>query len=923
MKKRVAVLLTTGLFMPICSGIHPVFADTQHVLSTKKYDEVLHSPDFVAGKLTEPSKKSPESVVFEYFNKTKQDYKFGNKTAEESFKVTQIADSSVGDTKIVRLQQVYNDVPVWGATQVAHVGKGGVLQVVTGKVIPDLEKQEKLQNKNRIESQKAIELAQQDLGFQPTYSVQPSADLYVYQKDTSITYAYVVQFTVSAPNPGKYYYFIEADSGNILDKPNTAQRLQFDTNEKSNKSPLRATTEIQEKRNNTNNHSEDATEEDHIESVDSVVGENAIGKGTGLLGDTKILQTTKSGSKYYLQDNTRGAKILTYNSIEESLWSDDDNAFHQPGEAATVDAHFYAGVVYDYYKNKHNRNSYDNAGSPIKSEVYLSDKNGASWENGVISYHGGDGETERESSAALDVVGHEFTHGVIEHSSRLINMNESGALNEAISDLFGTLIEHEYYSKQSNGKKANWTVAEDAFLDGKTVLRSMSNPASVYLKEPITDKDGNQYSKYPDHYSKLYKGAEDAGGVHINSSIINKASYLLANGGTHYGVTVKGIGRDKVGKIYYLANTELFTQNMGFHVARAGLEQAAAKLYGVNSEELKAVKAAYDAVGIYAKGSNVPPTENKPKDTTAPAAPKINNLTDADTEISGTGEPGTKVSITANGKAIGTGTVEEDGHYTVGVSKQSAGTEMIVTLTDEAGNVSEPTKTKVKAHAASQDKLVQEIQQEIEQLFTDSVQALYNHNSTTIKKHALQVHVTQQYMTELEERVRTVSDERKEKEMFQQEMERAKKLLSEREKGQAGNRIKNGSFDSGLDNWKTWAGSGAKKPDVQRDGGKSENVVKVNPNSSIEQIVTGLEPNTAYEFTLYAKVENGERLSVGVKNTGAANVSAAISSTEYNQATLRFRTGPSATSATVYAYKSSGTKPGYADLFFVKKISDK
>ncbi|EOO65536.1 hypothetical protein IKE_03439 [Bacillus cereus VD196] len=931
MKKRVAVLLTTGLFMPICSGIHPAFADTQHVLSTKKYDEVLQSPDFVAGKLTEPSKKPPESIVFEYVNKMKQEYKLGSKTAEESFKVKQIVDSSVGDTKVVRLQQVYNDVPVWGSTQVAHVGKDGVLQVVTGKVMPDLEKQEKLQNKNRIESQQAIELAQKDLGFQPTYSVQPSADLYVYQKDTSITYAYVVQFTVSAPNPGKYYYFIEADSGNILDKYSTTQRFQFDTNEKSNKSPLRATTETKEKRNDTNHHSADTdTSEEGVQGP--VVGENAIGKGTGGLGDSKILQTTKVGTKYYLQDNTRGAKIITEkgNGSEGTinLWDDDDNAFHQPEDAAAVDAHFYTGVVYDYYKNKHNRNSYDNAGSLIKSVVFIEgegedyDEGAASWENG-ISYDGLGGEKTRAFSTSVDVVGHEFTHGVTEKSSGLIYMNESGALNEAISDLFGTLLEHEYYSKQPNDKKANWDLGEDIYKDGKTIIRSMSNPASVRLKESVSDKDGNQYTNYPDHYSKLYNGPYDAGGVHVNSSIINKASYLLANGGTHYGVTVKGIGKDKVGKIYYLANTELFTEYTGFHVARAGLEQAAAKLYGVNSEEVKAVKAAYDAVGIYAKGSNVPPTENKPTDTTAPAAPTVNNLTDAHTEVSGTGEPGAKVSITANGKVIGTGAVEEDGHYTVGVSKQAAGTEIIVTLTDGAGNVSEGTKTKVKTNAASQDKLVEEIQQEIEQLFTDSVQSLYNHNSTTAKKNVLQVHVTQKVLTELENRVHTVSGERKEKETFQQEMERAKKLLTERENGQAGNLVKNGLFDAGLDNWKTWADSGAKKPEVQLDGGKSENVVKVDPKSSIEQVVTGLEPNTSYELTLYAKTENGERVSIGVKNTGMANVSAAISSTDYTQANLRFKTGPNATTATVYVYKSGGTKPGYADVVIAKKRMEK
>ncbi|EOO58638.1 hypothetical protein IKE_06253, partial [Bacillus cereus VD196] len=670
MKKRMASLLTTGLFMTTLSGINPVFAENEHVLSTEKYNEVSQSPEFIAGKLTDPSKKSAESIVFAYLNKMKQEYKLGNKTAEESFKVKQVINSSVGDTKVVRLQQVYNDVPVWGSTQVAHVGKDGVLQVVTGKVTPDLEKQEKLQHINKIESQKAIEIATKDLGFQPTFVGKPSTDLYVYQKDTFITYAYVVQFTVSTPNPGKYYYFIEADSGNILDKYNTAQNFDAHTNKKS---PLRVTMETKETHNDTNDDSENLPEEGQL---DPVVGENTIGKGTGVLGDSKSIQTTKVGSKYYLQDNTRGAKILTLvdgMEIGRSLWKDNDNVFHQPDDAAAVDAHFYTGVAYDYYKNKHNRNSYDNKGAPIKSIINVDImENNAMFNGKYLVYWAGDGKTYRSNAGSLDVVGHEFTHGVTDASSNLIYMNESGALNEALSDLFGTLIEYEYYSKHPKQGKPNWDFGEDVYIDGKTVDRSLRDPASVYLEAPLIDIEGKNHIRYPDHYSKLFTGSEDSGGVHVNSSIINKASYLLANGGTHYGVTVKGIGNEKVGKIYYLANTEMFTEYTGFSLARAGLEQAAAKLYGVNSEEVKAVKAAYDAVGIYATGSISPPTENNPKDTTAPGAPKVNNITDKDTEVSGTGESGAKVTITVNGKEIGTGTVEKDGHYTVGISKQIA-----------------------------------------------------------------------------------------------------------------------------------------------------------------------------------------------------------------------------------------------------------
>ena len=102
----------------------------------------------------------------------------------------------------------------------------------------------------------------------------------------------------------------------------------------------------------------------------------------------------------------------------------------------------------------------------------------------------------------------------------------------------------------------------------------------------------------PDNYADRYTGTDDNGGVHTNSGIINKAAYLLAEGGTSYGVTVPGIGKDKLGKIYYRANTAYFTESTTFSQARAALVQAAADLYGSNSAEVKAVTLAYDAVGV-------------------------------------------------------------------------------------------------------------------------------------------------------------------------------------------------------------------------------------------------------------------------------------------------------------------------------------
>lgn len=538
-KKGLALALATGVALSTFGGT-TAFADSKNVLSEKKYNESVQSPEFVSGQLTGASKQKAESVVFKYFNETKQDFKLGEKSAEESFKVKEIVKDPIGEATVLRLQQVYEGVPVWGSTQVAHVGNDGVLKVVSGTVAPDLDKQEKLKNKNKMDGKQAIEIAQKDLGLNPKYEQEPSADLYVYQDGEEATYAYVVHLNFLDPEPGNYYYFIEAESGKVLNKYNT---------------------------------------------ISHVTGSSQVGTGKGVLGDTKSLQTTLSGSTYYLQDNTREAKVFTYdarnrNLLPGTLWKDTDNLFYTAYDGAAVDAHYYAGVTYDYYKNTFNRNSYNNAGASLNSTVhYGRNYNNAFWNGSQMVYGDGDGTTFVPLSGALDVTGHELTHAVTEYSSNLIYQNESGALNEAISDVFGTLV--EFY----DNRNPDWEVGEDIYTPSKSgdALRSMSDPA----------KYGD-----PDHYSKRYTGTSDNGGVHTNSGIINKAAYLLANGGTHYGVTVNGIGKDKVGAIYYRANTLYFTESTTFSQARAGLVQAAADLYGANSAEVTAVKKSYDAVGV-------------------------------------------------------------------------------------------------------------------------------------------------------------------------------------------------------------------------------------------------------------------------------------------------------------------------------------
>ncbi|MGG0257156.1 Ig-like domain-containing protein [Bacillus toyonensis] len=315
-------------------------------------------------------------------------------------------------------------------------------------------------------------------------------------------------------------------------------------------------------------------------------------------------------------------------------------------------------------------------------------------------------------------------------------------------------------------------------------------------------------------------------------------------------------------------------------------------------------------------------TKVETTDVTAPEAPKVNKVTDQDTKVTGTGEKGATVKVVVDGKEIGTGKVDNQGNYSVDIPKQPGGKEVVVTLTDASGNISKPTKTIVQENPAIEDAKVKVAKQAIDDILTDLIQTNYSHDFSIVNKGAIQVHVTQQHITEAQEKVNAISDKRTEKAQLQKEIEKAQKLWDERSKDTRENFVQNGFFDFGLDYWKTWVGAGSAKPIVEEDGGKSRNALKVNSNSSVEQILTNLQPNTTYELSLYAKSPTGEGMSIGVKNTGITNVSVPVKSKDYSLTKIRFMTGADPTKTTLYLYKSAGTGSGFADVAAVKEIVD-
>lgn len=258
-------------------------------------------------------------------------------------------------------------------------------------------------------------------------------------------------------------------------------------------------------------------------------------------------------------------------------------------------AHDNAGFTYDFYLSKFGRDSYDGAGGTLISSVHYSRNYvNAYWDGTQMVYGDGDG-TQSSPLTVLDVVGHELTHAVTDTSSELVYANESGALNEAMSDIFGASIE----SFRDGAVSANtWKVGEECWTP------ATAGDALRYMNDPAIAGD---YDYYPTRYS----GTSDSGGVHWNSGIANLAFNLMVMGGTHPRAKTSNVvpaldadpytSIQKGAAIFYRANTVYLTPGSTFSEARGATAQAAADLYG--SAAATAVNEAWTAVGVSA-----PPT---------------------------------------------------------------------------------------------------------------------------------------------------------------------------------------------------------------------------------------------------------------------------------------------------------------------------
>jgi thermolysin len=352
--------------------------------------------------------------------------------------------------------------------------------------------------------------------------------------------------------------------------------------------------------------------------------QSAVGRAVGVLGDTKKISVAAGSGGFLARDLLRPALIET-----EDMHGDPGRTLGYLVGAVTLgtadvarspdnhwtdgpinDAHVYAGFTYDYYFKRFGLHGLDDhnirtiiLGNPVRrtaadlARYFQSFPDffvNASYEGGGVVLYGVGlppgftlrGQTWNFTSAALDIVAHELSHGVTEFSSGLIYRNESGALNEAFSDIMATNVEFFFQPPGDGPQMADYELGEDAISGGG--IRSLDNPGL----------HGD-----PDHYSKRYTGAADGGGIHTNVTIADHAFYLAIEGGTNRtsGLAVQGVGggnREQIEKVFYRAFTQMLPSNATFSVARAATIQAARDLYGANSAAERAVTQAWTAVGV-------------------------------------------------------------------------------------------------------------------------------------------------------------------------------------------------------------------------------------------------------------------------------------------------------------------------------------
>jgi len=482
-----------------------------------------------------------------------------------------------------KYQQTYKGVPVQGGEYIAHQ-KEGKLDCISGvfmdinelSVTPSLDEAAALSKAlsfvgaTKYKWENKEEIAHLRAAFEnPDFNYDPKGKLVIYPKNNVLgekaDYRLAYKFNIYAELPveSRANIYVDAKTGEIVGR------------------------------------------EELIMTAD--VEGTAHTKYSGI---QKIMVTQKSTSNFVLQETGRGKGICTFNannasesnaSYPSTDFTDTDNDWNNANgdmDEAATDAHWATEMTYDYYKNVHGRNSVDGNGFKLINYVHCGNSwFNANWNGQFMRYGDGKGMP----LTAIDIGGHEMTHGVTSNSADLVYQNESGALNESFSDIFGNMV--EYNAKPT---ASSWEMGENI-----GAIRDMKSP-NVF--------------KNPDTYGGTYwaTGTADQGGVHTNSGVQNKWFYILSIGekgsnDNQKAYDVTGITREKAAKIAFRNLTVYLTSNSNYTAARTNSLKAAKDIFGDCSPEYIATGDAWNAVGVGEKitGCQIAPVANFNADKTS------------------------------------------------------------------------------------------------------------------------------------------------------------------------------------------------------------------------------------------------------------------------------------------------------------------
>ncbi len=438
-----------------------------------------------------------------------------------------------------RFEQSYQGLPVWPSEIGIHLNNNGNVTLMNGSYLS--QQRRPLNLKPVVTAEMAQETALKTKPSNTKLSQKPVLIIYLPDNDSSARLAWRLELEVSLDQ--RLMIVIDALNGDIL------------------------------------------TEFNQIHNA------AATGSGVDLLSQTRPLHLYEEKGQYLMVDTskpmydaaTENGVILVYDWMNQELQEDVKPQLIQSNNpnagflADAVSAAYNLSNTYDYYLERHQRNSLNGKGGDMVAIVRVKRGfNNAFWSGKAMYF--GDGQP---FAASLDVVAHELTHGVIQHTANLIYQNQSGALNEAFADIFGEMVE-----ARQNGKN-DWLLGTNV----GEIARSMSRPEDYSQPSHM-----NNYQNLPNTEDG------DNGGVHINSGIINHAYYLFA----------QNVGIQDAEKIFYRALSTHLLTNSQFVDARLAVLDSAKELFGDNSTQVQKAAEAFDKVGITGNIASTPPPASFP-----------------------------------------------------------------------------------------------------------------------------------------------------------------------------------------------------------------------------------------------------------------------------------------------------------------------